>query len=647
MDKRFGVKDFILFVLLAALIGVVVLAMYQYDRQFKDVLSIRKDLDEVKNMLARGVSLGTPSTTIAGGSSGRGASTNPADYPGDPFARLKAAQAISGYAPGDWLVESNMGNIASLTPFVATDLYARYVFDVVLETLAQRDPMTLEWSGLLADKWEQENNVGKYDQYVEAEKKKGRKEEDISKDPACPTPVTLTFTLRDGIHFSDGQPITPDDFVWTFNWIMNEKVAAARDRSAYEKVKSVQKKGANQVVFKFREPYYASMAVAASTYALPRHFYEKYTPEQFNQSVGLLIGSGPYRLEDPAAWKPGTGQVVLVRNERYWGVQPAFERIVFKEITLDVARQTAFRNGEIDLFEARPEQYDGMKKDPQLVARAQHYDWLSLNGGYRYVAWQQLKDGKPTMFADKRVRRAMAMLVDRRRLVQEVMLGYAELASGPFSPVGIQYDKRIQPPPYDVAAAKKLLAEAGFKDTNGDGVLDTPAGKPFRFKLTYPSGSPNYEKMVLAFKDAYARAGIVLDPDPLEWAVFASKLRNKDFEAVTLGWGGGDPESDVYQMFDSSQTVVGGDNFMCYINPEFDAAIRTARRETDEKKRIPLWFKCHQILNDDQPYMFLWFTKEMFFIDGRLRNVQPTPVGLTPGIQIEWFAPRDRQKWTR
>lgn len=648
MESRFGVKDFILFLLLAVLIGIVVLAMVQYDRQWEAIRTIRQDLKEVQNTLARGVNVSGGGMTMTGGSnSGLPASTNPADYPkDDPFARIRAAQAMPGYAPGDWIVEAVPGQLATITPLVSSDLYARWVHDLVLETLCTRDPVTLEFVPLLASKWEVEDRVKEYDAYVAEQKKKGRTEAEAGKDPNCPVPVTITFTLREGTRFSDGHPITPDDFVWTFGWIMDERVAAARERSGFEKVKSVEKRGSNQVVFKFKEPFYDVMSQASSLYCLPKHFYSKYTPEQFNQSTGLLLGSGPYRVEDPTGWKPGGGQVVLVRNERYWGVQGAPDRNVLKEISNDVARQTAFRNGEIDVFEARPEQYHSMKRERELTERSKHFDWLSLNGGYRYVAWQELKDGKPTMFADKRVRRAMAMLIDRKRLVQEVMLGYAELASGPFSPIGVQYDKSVAPIPYDVEQGKKLLAEAGFKDTNGDGVLDTPEGKPFRFKFTYPSGSANYEKMVLAFKDAYAKAGILLDPDPLEWAVFSSKLRNKDFEAVCLGWGGGNPESDIYQMFDSSQTVVGGDNFMCYISPEFDAAVRAARREVDEKKRIPLWHKCHRILNEDQPYMFLWFTKEMYFVDGRIENVQPTPVGMTPGLHTEWFVPRDRQKWT-
>src|SRR5205823_10846477 len=128
-------------------------------------------------------------------------------------------------------------------------------------------------------------------------------------------------------------PVTPEDFVWTFSLIMDERVAAARDRSGFEKVKSVEKGGSNEVVFRFKEPFYDVMAQAASVYALPKHFYSKYTPEQFNTSGGLLLGSGPYRLEDSAGWKPGTGKVDQFRNEKYWGLATAFNDGVYKDLS--------------------------------------------------------------------------------------------------------------------------------------------------------------------------------------------------------------------------------------------------------------------------------------------------------------------------
>jgi peptide/nickel transport system substrate-binding protein len=153
--------------------------------------------------------------------------------------------------------------------------------------------------------------------------------------------------------------------------------------------------------------------------------------------------------------------------------------------------------------------------------------------------------------------------------------------------------------------------------------------------------------MVFALKDAYAAAGIQMDLDPLEWAVFTEKLNHKDFDAITLRWGGGNPEQDPYQMFDSSQSGADGDDFMNYANPAVDTALRRARTTLDPKKRLPLWQEAQRLLYEDQPYMFLWFTKETWLVDGRVKNVQPGPLGLPSAVRTEWFVPRDRQKWEK
>jgi peptide/nickel transport system substrate-binding protein len=194
-----------------------------------------------------------------------------------------------------------------------------------------------------------------------------------------------------------------------------------------------------------------------------------------------------------------------------------------------------------------------------------------------------------------------------------------------------------------VEQAKKRLADAGFADRNGDGVIEDASGKRFEFNLTYPAGHGNYDKMVLFIKDALARAGIVCKPDALEWAVFTDRLNNKNFEAISLGWSAG-IETDIFQMFHSSQAVEGGDDFTSYKSPELDAAIDQARQTMDEAKRMPLWQKCHAILHEDQPYTFLWFGKSLVFIERRIHNVQLTKLGLNP--TEEWFVPADQQRYT-
>jgi peptide/nickel transport system substrate-binding protein len=649
MENRFGLKDFVLYALLGVLIVVVLLAMKQYDRQWDRVVAIEGKLDtqarelrEIQNKLTAGVAV-QPGPTASG--SAGSAATGPAvaSAGNDPFARIRAAQQQPGYARGDWLVDSFGNTVGKLTPLLSTDAYAADVQSYVLEGLADRDPATLEWKPLLSTGWRTIDNTAAYQAFVEKQKAAGKTPEEIAKLPDAPFALKIAFKMRSGVRFSDGEPLTADDVVFTYKFVMNERVNAPRDRAYLSRIKSVEKTAPDEVTFTFAEPYFEVMNLAAGMPILAEHFYGKYKPEDFNQSVGLLLGSGPYRMENPTSWKPGT-LIQLVRNDNYWGVQPAFDRMAWKEIPNDVAEMASFRNGDTDLFAAAPEQYREMIADARLVERTQHLEYQNPVGGYRYVAWNEKAGKKPSRFADKRVRQALTMLLDRERMIQEISLGYAVLANGPFNPLSKPFNPDVQPWPYDVARAKQLLKEAGFEDRNGDGVIESRDGARFEFKLTYPGGNANYEKLVLFMKDAYARAGIVLRPDPLDWAVMVERLSKKSFEAISLGWTAG-IETDIFQMFHSSQMLNEGDNFMSYRNPELDAVIEQARTTVDEAKRIPLWRKAHAILNEDQPYTFLSFGKSLVFFDKRLHNVERTKLGLNP--RVEWYVPSAEQRWTR
>lgn len=637
MENRFGVKDLLLFTLVIALIVLVVLAMVQYDRQWDQMQAIRQRLDGQATDLRR-IQESINSGIVVSG--------NPATQPipqlsaDDPFARLRLAQALPNYAKGGWLIDAFGNSVGKLSPLVSSDAYASAVQGYVLESLATRDPETLEWQPLLAKSWEIIDHTAEHDAYVAQQKQAGKTEEEILKDPQLPPAMLIKFKMRDGVRFSDGHPLTADDVVFTYDFTMDPKINSPRDKAYLSRIAKVEKTAPDEVTFTFTEPYFEAFELAAGLGILPKHFYGAFEPEDFNQSVGYLLGSGPYRLPDPKSWKPGT-LIQLVRNDRYWGVQPAFDRMIWQEISNDVAHLQAFRNGDIDLFAAQPEQYKDMIADAALLDRTQHYEYQNPVGGYRYIAWNQSRGGTPTIFADPRVRQAMTMLIDRQRMIQEVMLGYAVIATGPFNPLSKQYNPDVQPWPYDVDRAKSLLREAGFEDRNGDGVIESKDGKPFEFKLTYPSGSANYEKMVLFLKDAYARAGIVLNPDPLDWSVMVERLNNKNFEAITLAWTAG-IEGDIYQMFHSDQMQPGGDNFMSYHSEALDKLIMQARQDINEETRMPLWRQAHQVLHDDQPYTFLFFPKSLVFLDKRIENVQKTRLGLNP--REEWFVPIAQQR---
>jgi peptide/nickel transport system substrate-binding protein len=270
---------------------------------------------------------------------------------------------------------------------------------------------------------------------------------------------------------------------------------------------------------------------------------------------------------------------------------------------------------------------------------------MSPTAGYSYIAWNQERDGEPTRFADPRVRRAMSHLTDVERLIEEVMLGYAERAISPFSPRSDQHNPELEPIPYDVERALELLAEAGYKEKNDDGLLVNADGEPFSFELVYFQDNEDTRRIALFLRDLYARAGIEMEPRPTEWSVMLEKLSRKDFDAITLAWTSG-VEVDIYQMFHSSQTVSGGDNFVNYRNEELDAVIEAARAEVDESARMELWQEAERILVEDQPYTFLMRRETLAFIDRRIRNLEQTALGLNlSAVPVEIYVPREQQRY--
>ncbi len=674
MENRFTVKDFFLFMLLAAVIVVMLLAMKQYDRQWEDIKDLTKtvgrqtdEISELRKLVQRGVRVASTQQSAAASSSGAH---------DDAFPYVKEAQRNPDYASGGVLVDQFPVRLARLTPLgLSGDLYSRIVQNRIQESLAYLDPYTLEYIPLLATRWEVKDNSEPWKAALEALRKKVQADpaaaareanlpkdlqdalarlergQDIPRDvlighPSLPPAVEVAFTLRRGVTFSDGAPFTADDVVFTYDWIMNPAVAAPRERAYYSKIRSVEKTGSHSVLFRFKEPYYESFSLAADLSVLPKHFYSRYTPEDFNQKVGLLLGTGPYRMKAPDGWRPGD-LIDLYRNERYWGEPGPYDRIIWHEIEQDTAGLTRFKNGEMDLFAATPEQYEMLLKDPTMRERANNFKYQAPQSGYSYIAWNQRKAGHPTPFADTRVRQAMTMLTDRERIIEEIWLGHGTTASGPFSPLLGQADPSIKPWPYDPARAIALLKSAGYFDRDGDGVIDGPDGRPFQFTLTYGSKSPMIDRMALFLKDGYAEAGIAMRLDPVDWPIMLRKLDNRDFDAITLAWGGS-IESDAFQIFHSSQMADNGDNYVSYANPDLDRAIEQARSTIDKQKRMPLWHEVHRILHDDQPYTFMVSRVSLVFIDKKIRNVKTSKLGLNYSqlfvMPIPWYIPSAQQR---
>lgn len=608
------------------LASLIVLAMVQIDRQWQrmgvmtrimseqaeDIRRTRSVLRELEQSVRRG------DWQQAAPSGSEVETPAAATRMGDAFDRVRAAAAQDDYASGDWLMLAFGTGIRTLTPLVSSDAYASEVQFYVFESLLRRDPDSLEWQGLVAENWTVDDDG-----------------------------MRIEFTLRRDVNFSDGQPLTAHDVAFTYEFIMDEAIAAPRHRAYLAQIAEVNALDDHTVEFIFAEPYFNSLQLAGSLEILPEHFYRRFLddPRRFNESRGLLLGSGPYRLPDPESWTPDQGRVELERNPRYWGpVDPPFERIVWRVIENDSARLTTFRNQDIDVYNARPREYQQLLDDEGLTARTQHFEYMSPTAGYSYIAWNQERRGEATRFADPRVRKAMSYLTDVERLIDEVLLGYAESAVSPFSARSDQHDRALEPIPHDMARARELLLEAGFADRDGDGILEDEEGRPFEFELTFFQDHEDTRRIVLFLRDLYARAGVVMRPRPTEWSVMLEDLRRKDFDAITLAWTSG-VEVDLFQMFHSSQAIDGGDNFISHNDPELDRYIETARAEVDEDRRMALWRQAERALVSEQPYTFLFRRQTLAFIDERIANLENTALGLNlTAVPVEIYVPAAMQR---
>ncbi|MDD9984094.1 MAG: ABC transporter substrate-binding protein, partial [Gammaproteobacteria bacterium] len=420
MERRFTLKDFFLFAAIGSVLVALLVAMYMIDRQWtmmsrmratmqeqaQDLRGLRNDLKALDQRVERGAFAAARAAAMQTAPAAGAQAIPAAPAAAAVFDRALAATRLAEYAPGDWLVRAFGVGLSTITPLISQDVYASNVQSYVQESLLSRNPDTLEWEGLVARSWE------------------------IGEDG-----LTIAFRLRDGVTFSDGRALTADDIAFTFAFIMNEAIAAPRNRAYLEKLESVEALSPLEVVFRFREPYFNALALAGGMAVMPRHFYEPYLeePATFNESKGLLLGSGPYRLADPKSWTPDLGIVELERNPRYWGpATPSFDRILWRVIENDSARLTTFRNRDIDSYTARPREYQGLRDDTAFIEQARNFEFMNAVAGYSYIGWNQRRGGEPTRFADRRVRQAMTYLTDRARIIDEIMLGYAEPAVSPF-----------------------------------------------------------------------------------------------------------------------------------------------------------------------------------------------------------------------
>ncbi len=444
-----------------------------------------------------------------------------------------------------------------LNPFLHSDVPSGSVCDRVFNGLVKYD-RDLFLTGDLAESWEVE---------------KGEK------------PV-ITFHLRKGVRWHDGEPFTAEDVKFTYEAIMDENTKTVRSPD-YELVEKLWVVDAHTVRMRYREPFSPGLESWAMG-MVPKHILENedINTAPFNRAP---VGTGPFRFKE---WTSDE-KIVLEANDDYFEGRPLVDRMVFRIIPESSLREMEMLTGGVDLSGVSYHSIERMKEHERFDIYSQ------LNRGYSYVGYNMARD----LFKDKRVRHALTHAINRQEMLDFILYGHGEVATGIFSPQMWAYNHDVKPLAYDPDRSRELLAEAGWKDSDGDGWLDRD-GVTFSFSLMTSTGGNVGEDIVVLVQEQLQRVGIKVETEFYEWSVFLDRYLNKrNFDACVLGWSIG-IEPDQYQLWHSSQ-IEKGLNFVAYNNPEVDRLLEAGRREYELEERQKIYHRIHKLISEDQPYTFL------------------------------------------
>ncbi|SEN56992.1 peptide/nickel transport system substrate-binding protein [Lihuaxuella thermophila] len=457
----------------------------------------------------------------------------------------------------------------------------------------------------------------------------------------------VTIHMRKDAKWHDGKPITADDMIFTWETIADPAYTeAGGSRASYvdsikgakekmekkaDKISGITKVDDYTIKVEFAQPDARSLGSKLWSTPIPKHIFEKYSVKEMagnideNGKAGKIVGSGPYKIKEI---RPNQ-YVVLEKNKDYYQKgKPRIDQIVWKVLDKDVAIG-ALKNGEIDfLSDLDPSDYDTVKAMSNVnINETQDF-------GYQYLG---LKTNNPKL-ADKRVRQAIAYAINRQALVDGLLKGHGTVLNQGIPAVSPFYNKDLEKAyPHDVNKAKQLLAEAGYKDVNGDGFVEDPQGKPYVLKLDYPVGNKTREKSAPIIAEDLKKAGIKVDlRQPRDFAVHSDAVeKDQGIEMWLMGWSL-DVDPDPSGIWRSNDLW----NYPRWKNAESDKLIDEAKFSKDafdKEKRKAMYKKWTELVADEQPLVFLYSQNVIQAWSKRLKGTSWDFRGILNPDKVNWY----------
>lgn len=537
----------------------------------------------------------------------------------------------------DVVVIHSLSEPENLNPFTSSDAQATQIKANLFQRLLQYDFETMKLVPVLADSLPIIQTEGKG--------------------------ISLTFKIRPEAKWDNGEPITANDVVFSLKALLCPKVNSDAVKTYFEFVEDVKLYDEDPLkftVYTKRQYMLAQDIIGYDLTIMPEYifdakqvlrefpvkdftnpneaflnnpklkaFADAFNSEEFGRSPEKMIGSGAYKLAD---WQTQQ-RVILERKENWWGDKLKGENMFFdihpKKLVYEVINDfntalTALKAGKLDVMYVTPvKDYmdldqsskfkdNFVKSEPEMLA----FQYIGLN----------VRD---KILSDKKVRQALAYLTDVDQINEKILYGNGKRVVGPILPqFKDAYASEIPLYEYSPEKAKKLLAEAGWKDTDGDGILDKMIDgqkTPLKLVYTYNQGNSMRETIGLMFQNWLKQVGITMEIRSLEWGKYLGDLKQQKIQVFYGSWIT-DPRNDDPRQLWHTESRNGGSNYTGFGDSKTDQLIVKIGEELDDTKRNVLYHQWQEILHEEVPYIFLNNQKSRNVINNRFENINPSSI---------------------
>lgn len=525
----------------------------------------------------------TTANVLTGGASG-------------PVGTAAPTAAASASVPkGGAITSAGVGTDAkSFHPYLTTDAPSATYQGYVYSGLIEYDPNTLDLRGELAEKFT------------------------LSDDKK-----TVTFTLRDGLKWSDGVPLTSDDFLWTY-----QQVKKPENNFPYlenlDPIVSYEAKDARTIAVTLNDATSTAVETADAVNALPRHIWEKYDwsdPTKNPEINAPTVSSGMWKLKE---WKRDD-HATFVANDAFYDGRPNIDSFTVRVFGTAALAYQALKAGEVDLTSPQPSDY----KEAKTLSSVNIYEYYLARGSWNYLGFNLRRPA----LKDPLVRKAICYATDRQGIIDGVTYGLGRPTYSALPQSSWAYNPNVEHYDYDVKKAQALFTQAGYT-LNGKKL--TKDGQQLAIKYLYATGSKTSEGIATVMQQQLGDLGIAVDVQALEFQALLDTTKKEpfDWDIFSGGWSSPINPYFTYQIW--SERSIPSLNRGGYVNKQVEMLFDQASKEFDREKQKALYAQIQKMITDDAPYAFLYENLSYAAVNKRVGGITPTRRGITYNMH-KWY----------